>query len=101
MIENVDVLSVLNDMGTTSHDVAQWLTQRGYQGERTQAQACPIAVCLGTYFPGIEWEVVPEAINGFDREKEEWVIELIPPRGVALFIQDFDTGHYPALVADA
>jgi hypothetical protein len=80
--------------------VAAYLLARDHQGRRIDAYLCPIAVhlraALGDLVPTVTVSVSRQSIGLYCQGRD---VYLPTPAAVADFVDRFDFGHYPKLVA--
>ena len=81
----------LNRLGKTSQEIAESLRQLKITGRQMDSAKCPLAVYLRTEFPDESVEVNDAGIevNG----------AFVVRKGAGDFVDDFDGGRYPDLVA--
>lgn len=103
------VEALLISLGDTSCAVAESLRARGIKGKTQSPSCCPIAVLLLQEDPGVQIEVNGDDITyAFDCPHEDLEdgscdcladATVYPGKVIAAFIEEFDAGTFPDLIA--
>ena len=99
------VRRALAKLGQTPDQIAKSLKTLGIVGTICEPTTCPLAIYLGQVLPPRGntgqgyWQVGGDWIEGIDRESLELVVELETSPALQVFIDRFDKGQYPDLVA--
>ena len=91
--EQADVL--LNDMGQTAKEVADFLKSQNIKGKLSNAQSCPVA----NYMISQGGEPDSAIYDRYNGRYDGNAFVIMTPTPVFQFIRDFDGGTYPELVS--
>ena len=90
--------AALKSLGVNKNKVAAYLLSKKLQGDKSESESCPVANFLYKKFPkATSVDVDSESIEVQWRDCD---VSVKPPKAVANFIEDFDSGKFPDLDAN-
>jgi hypothetical protein len=93
------VTTALVGLGESGQAVADRLLAGGHLGHPTICTACPIAAFLIATIPNLDMAYVAGDEVGV-RSGAVYALDIPLPGAVSDFVRRFDTGAYPALIAE-
>jgi hypothetical protein len=88
------ITALLNSMGDGPDKVADWLWRRGFRGKKAISCQCPVANAVKWHTGQGVFVYNYCALDGHDYPRSVKV-----PEPVFNFVNAFDAGHYPHLIA--